>query len=540
MVGDVCLPIWTPIRGASDCFQITLIEWILGFAWTEDTLKLRLLTFLRTTACVCGVSLIGLSRLAAQNAAPAAGQQQPPAGQANQSPTPAPNQPPGAAGKVPGAAGEVPGAAATKSSQPSGQPGSEAASPASGQPIALDLAGALQRAQDYNQQFQSARIAAGLAKEDRVQAKAALFPTLNALNQYIYTQGNGTPSGVFIANDGVHVYNEQAVVHAELFSFTHRAEYQRAIAAEAVARAKQDIAARGLIATVVSNYYTLITTQRHEVNARRSVEEAERFFDITQKQERGGEVAHADVIKAQLQLQQRQRELLDAQTNTLKARLALGVILFSDLGQQFNIADDLRPDTPLPSMEEIRTQMIANSPDIRAAEAGLRQAAAGIAAARGAYIPSLVLDYFYGIDANVFGIHGPDNRQNLGSVVQGTVTVPVWNWGATRSKVRQAQLQQQQAQMDLNFAQRTLQTNLNSYYLEAQAARAQLESLQSSLNLSVESLRLTVLRYQAGEATALEVVDAQSTLAQARNAYDDGLARYRIALANLQTLTGRF
>jgi outer membrane protein TolC len=191
-------------------------------------------------------------------------------------------------------------------------------------------------------------------------------------------------------------------------------------------------------------------------------------------------------------------------------------------------------------MEEIRTQMIANSPDIRAAEAGLRQAAAGIAAARGAYIPSLVLDYFYGIDANVFGIHGPDNRQNLGSVVQGTVTVPVWNWGATRSKVRQAQLQQQQAQMDLNFAQRTLQTNLNSYYLEAQAARAQLESLQSSLNLSVESLRLTVLRYQAGEATALEVVDAQSTLAQARNAYDDGLARYRIALANLQTLTGRF
>ena len=55
-----------------------------------------------------------------------------------------------------------------------------------------------------------------------------------------------------------------------------------------------------------------------------------------------------------------------------------------------------------------------------------------------------------------------------------------------------------------------------------------------------ESLRLTNLRYQAGEATALEVVDAQTTLLQARNAYDDGLVRYRLALANLQTLTGAF
>ena len=38
--------------------------------------------------------------------------------------------------------------------------------------------------------------------------------------------------------------------------------------------------------------------------------------------------------------------------------------------------------------------------------------------------------------------------------------------------------------------------------------------------------------------TVLEVVDAQSTLAQARNAYDDGLSRYRLALASIQTLTG--
>jgi outer membrane protein TolC len=48
------------------------------------------------------------------------------------------------------------------------------------------------------------------------------------------------------------------------------------------------------------------------------------------------------------------------------------------------------------------------------------------------------------------------------------------------------------------------------------------------------------MRYQAGEATVLEVVDAQNTLTQSRNAYADGQWRYRQAIANLQTLTGNF
>ncbi len=448
------------------------------------------------------------------------------------------NQPPGAAGQTPpGGAGQTPGGAAQ--AVPSG-PQLAQAGAAPGQPVALDLAGALERARNYNQQFMQAYLAAGLAREDRVQAKAALFPTLNVLNQYIYTQGNGTPSGVFIANDGVHIYNEQAVVHAELFSFARKADYQRALAAEAVARARQDVAARGLVATVVQNYYGLITAQRHAVNARRSLEEARTFLDITQKQERGGEVARADVIKAQLQSQQRERELMDAETNILKAKMSLGVILFADLSQPYSVADDLRADTALPSMDEVRSMALANSPEIRAAEAGLKQSEAGIRSAKAAYYPSLVIDYFYGIDANVLNTRGPDDRKNLGSVVQGTVTVPVWNWGATRSKVRQAELQRQQAQYDVTFAQRGLQSSLSSFYLEAQASRSQLESLRSSMDLSAESLRLTLLRYQAGEATALEVADAQTTLVQARNAYDDGLARYRVALAAFQTLTGRF
>lgn len=412
-----------------------------------------------------------------------------------------------------------------------------AAQPPSG--VTIDLAGALRRAREYSQPYLQAQVAAGLAKEDRVQAKAALFPTLTAENQVIYTQPNGTPSGIFVSNDGPHVYNNQAALRADLYSAVKRAEYQRTQSAEAAARARLDIAARGLAATVVLDYYAVVLAQRHEANARQSLDEAGQFLEITRKQEKGGEVARADVVKAQLQHQQRQRDLLDAETNTRRARISLGVMVFADPNEPFQVADDLRADVALPALDETQSPALNGNPDVRVAEAGVRQAQAGISVAKAGYYPTLTLDYFYGINANEFAANGSEGQRLLGSSVMGTLSVPVWNWGATKSKVRQAELQRRQAQFDLTFAQRTLQSNLTSFYVEAQAARAQLGSLANSVDLAAESLKLTLMRYAAGEAVALEVVDAQGTLAAARNAYADGLTRYRLGLANLQILTGR-
>jgi outer membrane protein TolC len=92
----------------------------------------------------------------------------------------------------------------------------------------------------------------------------------------------------------------------------------------------------------------------------------------------------------------------------------------------------------------------------------------------------------------------------------------------------------------LSQTQRQLVSNLYSMYNEAVTARTAVEGLQRVADLATEGLRLTALRYQAGESTALEVVDAQNTLVQARNAADEAGARYRVAIAQLQTLTGRF
>ena len=418
----------------------------------------------------------------------------------------------------------------------------------------LTLHDALTRARQYSGQIQSAALATALAREDTKQARAATLPTVSGFNQFIYTQGNGTPSGVFVANDGVHVYNEQIVAHEELLTVFRHGEIRRALAAEAIARAKTDVAGRGLTASIVQDYYAILAAQHKYANAQLSLREAQQFLDITQKQEAGGEVAHADVIKAQINVQQHQRDLQDADLAAEKARIALGVLIFPDYRSDFTIADDLAEAALLAPLPESQGKAAVASPDLAAARATLQESSEEVNVARYAYLPSFGLDFFYGIDANQFAVrtnHPTDEsgrstlpdyqvpyRQNLGYSAQATLNIPIWNWGATRSKIRQAALKEQQAQLDLTVTQRTLQGNIASAHREAEIAQSQVDSLRASVDLATESLRLTILRYQAGEATALEVSDAQSTLSQARNAFDDGLVRYKVAQATLATLTG--
>jgi len=407
-------------------------------------------------------------------------------------------------------------------------------------PIALSLQDAMQRARQYSQQVYTANIAALLAHEDAVQAKADLLPTAEGVSGFIYTQPNGTPTGIYVPNDGPRVYTELLDLHGDVYNPRKRAEYRRIMAAEAVAQAKKDLAERGLVATVTQNFYAMDVAQRKVTNAQSSLGEAKDFEDLSEKQERGGEAARVDVVKARLQVRQRERDLQDAQATLDKARIGFAVILFPNYGQAFTVIDDLDSSPKLPAYAEITGMAAKSNPDIRAAEATVQAQTFAITSARAAYLPTLSVDYFFGLQANQVAIHDPEGHNLLGSSVVAQLNIPIWNWGINKSKVKQAEQELQQAKNDLSLTQRTLLANLESYYVEAQVATSQIASLRESLTDSVENLRLTRLRYTAGESSAQEVVDAQTLLVQARNAYDDGLVRYRLALANLQTLTGAF
>ena len=192
--------------------------------------------------------------------------------------------------------------------------------PASAVTISLTLADALARARANSPQFQAALTQLGLAREDRVQARAALLPGVDYDNGFIYTEGNGTPSGRFIANNGVHEYISQGAVQ-QAVGLGQVADYRRTAAAQALARAKAEIAARGLTVTVVRAFYGLLAAQGKTLSTQAAADEAQHFLDNSRKLEQGGEVAHSDVIKAQIQANDQQRALQDAKLSEQNARL---------------------------------------------------------------------------------------------------------------------------------------------------------------------------------------------------------------------------
>ena len=416
-------------------------------------------------------------------------------------------------------------------------------------PLTLTLHDALERARQNDTQFQSAVADASLAREDRVQAKAGLLPAFSATVQYLGNQANGVnPNGRYVSLDGVNMYRAWAVMRQDLSPGTFAAlPLQKAKATEVLAQAKLEVAERGLVVTVTRSYYTLVTAERRYATAQQAAQQSARFLDIARQKERLGQVAHSDVIRAEIQSRQQAQSYADAKLAMENARLALAVLLFPAFDENFTVVDDLQAGPALPPFADVQTMAERDNPDLRAADAALAAAGQDVRIAKYAFFPTLVVDAVYGIEANEFALHSAIAAQpelgilpNLGYFVTVNLSVPVWDWGSLRSKLHQGEIRERQAKVSLSQSQRQLVANLHSYYNEALAAREAVSSLQRVAELATESLRLTTLRYQAGESTTLEVVDAENTMVQARNAADDAAARYRLAVAQLQTMTGRF
>ena len=424
-----------------------------------------------------------------------------------------------------------------------------AQSPAAAADAPITLEEAIRRAQTIDHSYVSAIADRGTADAARTIAMSNVLPNVDYHNQAIYTQpqrpydtvntqtGNGGPVPIFIANNSVREYVSQGVV-TETIGVGRVADVRRSYAEAAAAKARLEIARRGLVAAVVGAYYGVLSSEEKARIAAGALDEASRFLKLTQQLESGGEAAHADVLKADLQQAQRDRELGDAELAAEKARLDLGVLLFRDPMVRYALAKDIGQPPALPTRGEMEANAKSANPDVRAAMASLRAAELGVSSSAAAYLPELSLAYNYGVDADHFAVHDASGIRNLGYAATATLDIPVWDWLATRAKMKQSQLARDVAKADLTTAQRRVIASFQEFYGEAELASRQIMSLNRSVTNARDSLQLTTMRYGSGEGSVLEVVDAQSTLVTAEASRIDGLVRYYTALADLQMMTG--
>jgi outer membrane protein TolC len=410
----------------------------------------------------------------------------------------------------------------------------------------ITLNEAISRARANEPGFAAALAASRVSELDHSIARSALLPSAVYHNQYLYTQPNGSTNQAgstgsqaaprFIANNAVREYASQGVV-TETLGVKQFTAVSRAAAASAVAAAELEIARRGLVATVVGLFYGSLAADKKVVVAQQATDEANTFATLTQQRESAREAARADVIKAQLQQQQRERDLADATLQAQKFHLELAVLLFPDPRSPYTLTAATTP-SPLATHAEIEAAATLHNPELQSALASLHVSSLDVTAARAAYLPDLGLNFTYGIDAEQFAVRGPDNVRNLGYAASATIDIPVWDWLSTAHRVKQSEILRDTARTALSATQRRLVAQLDESYAEAEAARDQIQSLALSVQTAAESLRLTRLRYTAGEGTVFEVVDAQNSLIAAELAHEDGIVRYQTALADLQLLTG--
>src|SRR5580692_8604385 len=197
-------------------------------------------------------------------------------------------------------------------------------------PVAITLDDAIRRAAANEPGYATAFADSKVAAIDRSIAAAGMLPSVTYHNQALYTEPNGLlnqagqgagsqPSPRFIANNAVREYASQGIVN-ETVGLAGVAGMRRADAAAAQAAAELEVARRGLIAAVTGLYYGLAAADNKLEAAQRAHDEAADFTKLTGQREQAREAAHADVVKAQLEQQQRERELSDAKLAASKAR----------------------------------------------------------------------------------------------------------------------------------------------------------------------------------------------------------------------------
>lgn len=118
------------------------------------------------------------------------------------------------------------------------------------------------------------------------------------------------------------------------------------------------------------------------------------------------------------------------------------------------------------------------------------------------------------------------------------VEMPLWNWGETRAKVKKAESEAEQAAIQLRKTEDAIRLEVRQAFLDLEKAQKDIEAARAALTTALESFRLARASYRAGEGTNTEVLDASTALSRARANHAQALFDYDVALAALRRATG--
>jgi outer membrane protein TolC len=292
--------------------------------------------------------------------------------------------------------------------------------------------------------------------------------------------------------------------------------------------------ARDLVVLAVGyTYLQAIADEARIETTEAQVKTAQAIYDQAADQVNAGTSPDIDGLRAKVELQTRQQQLIQAKNNFAIQKLTVARVIGLAPGQEFEFTDkspyqpveEITVDEALKRAYASRSDYQAAMNDVRAAEYSRKAAVAG-------YFPSLSVDADYGLG----GAH-PSNATPVADV-RGTLTIPIFQGGSVHGDVLQADARLEQSRERLDSLRAQIDSDVRAALLNLQSSAEQVNVARSNIDLAEETLVQSRDRFSAGVTDTVEVVQSQEAVASAHEQYISSLYSYNYAKISLVRALG--
>jgi outer membrane protein TolC len=384
------------------------------------------------------------------------------------------------------------------------------------------------------------REAQGIEKESR----AGLLPNISGVayqaNLTVNLAALGFQPGRFPGFTSTFIgpfnnFDARVRLQQMIFSLSAIRNYQAGRAGVRMAEVEEDLAREQVATFTALRYLESLRADRLQVAAQADVELAQALLKLAQDERDAGVATGVDVTRAETRLAQQQLRLAQAQTTLEEARLQLQRVVGLPLGSTVTLTDPLTfTIESLPAIDLAVAQAEKDRPEVRIAAAQVTLNDYERRAARADLLPNVEFLGDYGVS----GIT-PTNTDLPTRRVAAQLNVPIFNGGLTQGRIAVAASRERQSELELNSTRGQVEEDVRLAFSALRTTAEAVRAADKSVELAQRELEMSRDRFRAGVADNLEVISAQTSLADARASQVSALAQYNAARLNLAASLGR-
>ncbi len=329
-------------------------------------------------------------------------------------------------------------------------------------------------------------------------------------------------------------FDVRASATERVFDWKAIQKYRSSAIGESVARFNLKDARDLVVLATGSAYLQAIAGAARVETAQAQVETARALYKKAVAQQQAGVAPAIDTLRAQVEYQARQQQLIAAANDFAKQKISLARVIGLAPGQEFELADKAPYEAfPIPELETSLQRAYSLRSDYKAARDRLVAAQLEHSAATAGYFPTIDMAVNYGEIGKVPGDVLPTYA------VVGTLNIPIFQGGKVHGDVLKAEASLRQAQAQMADVRGQIDQDIRNALLDLKSSNDQVEVAQSSVNLAEQALTQSQDRFSAGITDNLELVQAQEAVAAAHEILISSLYLHNLAKVSFARALGR-